>query len=621
VNRSTQPEAPHRGAASSDHLLTALNGQRRDDFFRALVESSQDSIKILDLDGKLLSMNRSGQDLMELDADQRWLHKNWLDLWPASHRDSVSEALERAREGTSGRFEAYRPTAKGRPTWWDVVVSPIQDETGSPVNILAIARDITDRKRAADSVRFVAEASFIVTESLEYQQTISNVARVLVPDLADWCAVDLVGDDRAIEPGTIVHGDPDKLELARTMRRRYPPTADATGGSGFVLRTGNSLVVSSISDEMLAKATRSEEHFEMARALGLHSYAAVPLKARGHTVGALVLVSSEGDRTYTDADLPLLEELGRICGLAVDNARLYRSANKELAERRNVEAKLLKLNATLERRVAQRTAELREANQELTEEVRERQRAETRLHEANRQLRSRNRELEEFADAASHDLKEPLRKISSFADLIETEFRDQLPEAVHRYLDRIQHASIRTSELIRDLLSYSRVEAEADAKSTVDLNRIVREVLIDLEVPIAESNAHLEVGELPAVRGHQTQLRQLFQNLIGNALKFHRPDSAPHVRISAELTSGEGEPPLWCLTVSDNGIGFDRQYAERIFVPFQRLHEKGTFPGTGMGLAICRRIVERHHGEITAESAEGEGATFRFTIAGDGPEA
>lgn len=581
--------------------------------YRVLVESSRDSIKILDLDGRLLTMNSSGQHLMEISDLRKWIGKPWIDLWAGEHGDKVRHALEEARNGMTGRFEAYRPTTKGRPKWWDVIVSPIFGNDGHPHRLLAIARDITDRKRAEDAIRYVAEASFAVTESLEYEETVTNVVNVLVPGLADWCAIDVRKDDGSLTLAAIAHSDVAKMDYARDLRRRFPPRPDAPIGAYSVLRSGEPIVLSEISDEMLQETVLSDEHYDLIKKLGLHSYAAAPLKARGQTFGVMTVVSAESGRTFDEGDLPLLVELGRICGLAMDNARLYNASRSELRERRKVERKLRDLNETLEARVAEKTEDLRRVNESLTGEVRERRRAERRLEEANRQLKLRNRELQEFAYAASHDLQEPLRKIRSFADLMRSDLEGQLPPMGREYLDRIDHAAVRMSQLIRDLLEYSRVQTRRRETESTDLNRILEEVLLDLEVPIKETNAEIQADRLPVIEADASQMRQLFQNLISNALKFRRPEIAPFIRITADQNDGTNDGS-WRIAFADNGIGFEDEHANRIFTPFQRLHSQAKYSGTGIGLAICRRIVERHDGTISAESNPNEGATFIVTL-------
>ena len=248
--------------------------------------------------------------------------------------------------------------------------------------------------------------------------------------------------------------------------------------------------------------------------------------------------------------------------------------------------------------------------------------AEQRIAAVAAQLERSNRDLELFASAASHDLQEPLRKIQAFGNLLVEEHRMALGEQGRDYLQRIQDSARRMQALITDLLTFSRVASRARTAVSVDLDRVAREVLTDLEERIRQTGGRVELDDLPTLEADPTQMRQLLQNLIGNALKFHAPDRPPLVRVRscllAEATGraqGNADSPSICqITVQDNGIGFDEKFRDRIFDVFQRLHGRGEYEGTGMGLAICRKIVERHGGRITAASGPGQGATFLITL-------
>jgi PAS domain S-box-containing protein len=236
------------------------------------------------------------------------------------------------------------------------------------------------------------------------------------------------------------------------------------------------------------------------------------------------------------------------------------------------------------------------------------------------ELRRSNRELELFATVASHDLQEPLRKIQAFGDRLQARSGSALGEQGLDYLERIVGAAARMRKLINDLLSFSRISLSAKPFEAVDLSAVAAGVVSDLEELLRQSGGVIEIGALPIVDGDEPQLRQLFQNLISNALKFHPPGSAPRVTVTAtrlaNADAGHDDPRMgsYEIAVADNGIGFDEIYLERIFGVFQRLHGRGEFEGTGMGLAICRKIVERHQGKITARSQPGQGATFLVSL-------
>ncbi len=260
--------------------------------------------------------------------------------------------------------------------------------------------------------------------------------------------------------------------------------------------------------------------------------------------------------------------------------------------------------AELEARVAQRTAELEQRNVE---------------------LQRSNQELDQFAHVASHDLQEPLRKIRSFGDRLHQKCGQGLDEQGKDYLARMQRAAERMQGLITDLLSLARVATHAQPVGSVDLAKVTQEVLSDLEAQIEATGGQVKIGELPIVEGDPLQMRQLLQNLIGNALKYKKADVPPVVKVygtricdkSITESGVEASHRGWEICVEDNGIGFEQQYVDRIFGVFQRLQGRSEYEGTGVGLAICKKIVEGHGGSITAKSAPQEGATFVVTLPKD----
>jgi PAS domain S-box-containing protein len=255
-------------------------------------------------------------------------------------------------------------------------------------------------------------------------------------------------------------------------------------------------------------------------------------------------------------------------------------------------------------------------------DITERKRTEDALARKAAELARSNSELEQFAYVASHDLQEPLRKIQAFGDRLKAKCDAVQLQDGRDYLERMQNAAARMQTLINDLLTFSRVISTTQPFVPVNLDVVTKEVLTDLEVRIEQTKARIEVGDLPTIEADPLQMRQLLQNLIGNALKFQPPGAQPVVKIHAQTTrrdlgsGGETEPgdELCELTIQDNGIGFDEKYNEKIFAVFQRLHGRNEYEGTGVGLAVCRRITDRHGGTLHARSKPGEGATFIVTM-------
>jgi light-regulated signal transduction histidine kinase (bacteriophytochrome) len=277
--------------------------------------------------------------------------------------------------------------------------------------------------------------------------------------------------------------------------------------------------------------------------------------------------------------------------------------NIDIAERKEAEEQIASMNQSLQG-----------LNTHLEEMVAQRT---TVLHQLNTELQRSNQGLQDFAYIASHDLQEPLRKIQAFGNLLEDEYREALGDG-KAYLDRMRLTARRMQTLINDLLTFSRVTTKAQPLTKVNLNIIAREVIEDLEIQVTATQAAIEIGPLPTIEADPLQMRQMLQNLIGNALKFHRPGITPTINVSAEVvTEQEGAAPSpyapqsYCrLSVQDNGIGFDEKYLDRIFTVFQRLHGRNDYEGSGIGLAVVRKIVERHGGTITARSVPGLGSTF-----------
>jgi len=314
------------------------------------------------------------------------------------------------------------------------------------------------------------------------------------------------------------------------------------------------------------RSTRTPEgHIEIARHISL------PVIHQGEVVGLIQVANKESD--YTHEDVALLETIGSVIAPVLD-ASLKRE--RQGAARQRAEASRARRAQELERS---------------------------------------NRELEQFAYVASHDLQEPLRMVSSYTQLIARRYRGQLDADADEFIAFAVDGANHMQQLINDLLAYSRVSTRGQPFAATDCHAVLGQVRANLSAAIQESGALVTNDELPTVMADEAQLVQLFQNLIGNAIKFHTPGEPPRVHISAKKTSEVFETSeVWTFAVRDNGIGIDPQYHERIFVIFQRLHAREEYPGTGIGLAICQRIVERHDGRMWVESELGEGATFYFTL-------
>jgi signal transduction histidine kinase len=367
----------------------------------------------------------------------------------------------------------------------------------------------------------------------------------------------------------LAHADPAKEEMAYDYLRRYPPEPNADSAVNVVMRTLQPLLVPEITEEMLEKAALNPEQLAFIRELRPTSSMTVPLLAHNKALGAITLLTAESGLHFGADDQALAEEIARRAAMAIENARLYKESETARSEAEMV-------------------------GHELKEAVGE--------------LRRSNEELQQFAYVASHDLQEPLRMVASYTQLLAKRYKGKLDSDADEFIMYAVDGANRMQRLINDLLAYSRVSTRGKAFELTDCELVLDQALANLQTAIGESEAVITHDPLPTFMGDHTQLTQLFQNLVGNALKFHG-EEPPRVHIGVERADHD-----WLFCIRDNGIGIEPQYVDRIFVIFQRLHSKTDYPGTGIGLAICKKVVERHGGRIWVESQPNQGSTFYFAI-------
>ena len=531
--------------------------------------------------------------------------------------DQLSMQRAAATENVVNGEETEITRSNGQTVTLLEYAAPLYDEDGKVRGALGAFVDITDLKQTQASLQTKSRT----LETINRVNT--QLAAELDLELLAQALTDAGRDLSGAEYGAFFYkvtsetGEEYMLYTISGASRDAFSSTDAPHTSTFFEPTFQGEEIICIGDvEKHPRFGKTGPHFGIPQGhVPVRSYMSAPVVSRsGQVLGALFFGHPDVD-VFGDQEVRLIVGIADQAAIALENAHLYNMARNELAQRRKVEHSLRELNETLEARVTERTAALERANRRLRAEVSERARAERALERTNSALVQSNRELQDFAYVASHDLQEPLRKIGSFAGLLKTEYAEALDETARFYIDRMQHGAERMSQLIHDLLSFSRIATRGAAFREVDLNDTLRGVLSDLDMQITETGATIEVDDLPVLDADPTQMRQLFQNLISNALKFRKSGAPPQISVSVESGETDGEIHrdglATCrISVRDDGIGFDEKYLDKVFSPFQRLHAQSEYPGTGMGLAICRRIVERHHGTITAQSAPGKGATF-----------
>lgn len=576
------------GAAAIGRDITT--GKRDAERFRLIVEAIPSAIVVVNQTGRIVLVNSQTETLFGYRASELLGQPVELlvpERFQPGHRHDRADYLAdpQARAMGAGR-DLFAVRKDGREVPVEIGLSPVETEEG--LWILSAIIDITERKRAeqeraqilareqaahaeADAARerlaFLAEASEVLASSLDYQATLEQVAHLVVPKIADWCVIDLAREDKTLERVIVVHADPAKAELANEYRRRYPPGLDESGGAAKVMRTGQVELYPEITDALLEATVPDKDRASILRRLGFKSIIIAPMIARGRTVGAISLIAAESERQYGPTDLELVQDLARRAALAADNAYLYHTAQQ--------------LNTELEARVRQRTS----------------------------QLEKTNRELEAFSYSVSHDLRAPLRAVDGFSRILLEDYAPELSPQARRYLHLVRQNSQQMGELIDDLLTFSRLSRRSLQKQPVSPTNLVRQALAELQAEQSERCIELTIGDLPPCQADPKMLKQVWLNLLANALKYTREREVAVIQIGSRLENGQS-----VYFVQDNGVGFDMQYKHKLFDPFQRLHRAEEYEGTGVGLATVQRIIHRHGGRVWAEAEVDKGATFYFTI-------
>jgi PAS domain S-box-containing protein len=463
-----------------------------------------------------------------------------------AERVSVAEEAFAAERGVWSEVHSYPLPDGGVATWW---------------------RDVSARKRADEATHYLSEASAILGSSLDYETTLAAVARLVVPQLADWSTVDVVGENGAIRRLAVAHVDPAKIRLATELEERYP--ADPDSGVPRVVRTGEPHFIPDVTDELLVAGARDEEHLRIVRALGLRSAMVVPLIARDTVLGAITLVSAESARRYTEADLALAQELARRAAMAVENARLHRSAilAREAAEQAAIEAARA------------------------------------------------NRAKAEFLTVMSHELRTPLNAIDGYAELIELGIHGPVTPAQLEALGRIRHSERHLLSLINDVLNFAklaagRVDIVPERANVVSLlSQIEPLVAPQIRAKRIDYTCAAPPADLHAL-ADGAKVVQILLNLLSNAIKF----TAAGGRIEVGAERRGTRVALW---VRDTGIGIGPDRLTAVFEPFVQITRDLTsaHEGTGLGLAISRDLAQLMGGDLLVESEPGVGSTFTLVVA------
>ncbi|WP_161668758.1 GAF domain-containing protein [Kallotenue papyrolyticum] len=534
-----------------------IERQRSEESKSAILQAALDAIITIDHQSRILEFNPAAERIFGYRRDA--VLGRTLDevIVPPALREAHRRGMERYLATGVGniigkRVEMSAMRADGRQFPIELTVTRIA--ASDPPMFTGFIRDITERQRAEAMQRFLGQASHTLALSLDYQTTCQRIAQLVVPRLADWCLVDMLGDNETLHQLAVAHIDPSKAELARELRRRYPPNPRTRHPIWRALQTGKSILVGDVGD--LRHLSRYAEAQRLLGELGTCAYMVVPLRARGRTIGAISLVAGTSGRRYTPHDLALAEELARRAALAIDNARLYEEA--------------------------QAAIELRD----------------------------------EFLSIASHELKTPLTTLLGHIQALQRRLLRAAPpilgERDRRALSIIEAQALRLNKQISNLLDVSRLQMGQFyiEPQPMDLCALAQRVVEELEPTLERHTIRLlsEQAPLPIV-GDEQRLEQVLQNLLQNALKYSPDGGTITVRL-------EHQGQHVVLRVSDEGIGIPETVQANLFQRFFRapnVNER-RIKGFGIGLYLIREIVARHNGSVEVSSVEGAGSTFTVRL-------
>jgi PAS domain S-box-containing protein len=569
-------------------------------YARSLLEASLDPLVTISLEGKITDVNKATELVTGLPCEQL-IGSNFSDYFtePKKAETGYQKVL------AEGQVRDYPLTIRHvSGCTADVLYNATvyRNEAGTVQGVFAAARDITERmeaERRRDFTNSLLALFAHKTSSKEYLDSAVDVIR-------RWCGcqalgIRIVDGNREIPYEASAGFEPDFLELenrlslerdncccVRAIMAAFEGQDRPLLTSAGSFRCDDAIAV----HNQLPPEKRAQNRGNCVK-FGFASVAIIPIRYRDEVIGAIHMADRRPGR-FPPAVAEFIESMSPLIGEAI--------------RRFQTEAELAKHRGQLEELVGQRTGELESANLHLKSEIAQRAEAEAALRRLAKDLERSNRDLEQFAYVASHDLQEPLRAVGGYVKLLQHRFPEKLDAAVREYINGAAAGAERMQRLITDLLAFSRVGTRNVAFAPADLNALLNDALTNLQVTIKEVGAKVTSDPLPSLPVDATQITQIFQNLIGNAIKFHS-DLTPVIHVGARK-----EPGRWLFWVRDNGIGIEPKYSGRIFQIFQRLHTRKQYPGTGIGLAICKKIVERHGGTIWVESQPGQGSTFYFSI-------
>jgi PAS domain S-box-containing protein len=592
----------------------ATAAQREGDVLRAsMVDVALDCIITADHRGVITEFNPAAEATFRYRKDEVIGRRMADVIVPPSYREAHVRGIERYLKtgeahvlGRRIEITAMRSDGSEFPVELAILRVPIE---GPPV-FTAYLRDLTERKKLEGEQRFLLRASEQLASSLDYETTIASIAKLAVPDLADWCVVDVLERDGRIKRVAVAHKNPDKVREVERLRAKYPSDPDAPVGVARVLRTGEPEFASEIPDTLLRQAARDEEHLQILKDLGLRSYLIVPLRGRDTTFGALTLVYAESERRFEQHDLDVATELARRIGTAIENARLLQES-EEAGHQFEQQAAEMEIQATemehTQDQMVLANRELEALNFQLLEKTAE-------VREALKEAQEANRAKSDFLATISHELRTPLNAISGYTELLSMGIRGPVNDAQKADLERINVSQAHLLAIINDILKFAKLESGQFEMTIedfpIDESLSAADELVRPQLDAKQLKYRYVKGDRAVtVHADRERFNQIILNLLANAVKF--TSEGGEITLSWEQ---RGEQVL--THVTDTGIGIAESQLERIFDPFVQVDASTTrrSEGVGLGLAISRELARQMRGDVTVKSRPGAGSIFTLVL-------
>ncbi len=535
----------------TDQISAKRKAQKSGEQFRELADTLPHMVWTIEPDGRISYINKrwaqwTGFTIEEINKGK------WSEVYHPDDLPKLAKEWENAFKSKKAFTWEYRiKNPGGGYSWFMGATLPIKDKKGKISRWIGTATNIDEKKQSEGNLAFLSEASKILSSSLDYKKTLNAVAKLAVPHIADWCAVELLGDNGQLQLVSVTHKDPAKVKWAKQLRKTNPPDMNAPTGLPNVLRTGKSELYPKITDELLVQSAKNKKELELLRKLNLTSVMIVPIRLGNKIIGGISFVTTETGRQYTKSDVAMAEELATRSGLAIESARLYKEMQKAVSLR------------------------------------------------------------DDFISIASHELKTPLTSLKMYTQLLSRQFTSKANGEAKNFFRKMDDQLNELTGLINDLLDISKIQhGKLEFKmENIDINELIKDTFEALYSTTKKFNIIIQGQVDRNVYGDRYRIFQVLTNLLTNAIKYS--PKADKIVVRLESTKDKAIVSVQDFGIGigkeDQGKIFDQFY--RVTNPEEKIT-----PGLGMGLYITNEIVRRHGGKLQVISEKGKGSTFSFTL-------